>query len=169
MNSELGMMMEFGCCEGLSVNFIAAAMPSHTIYGFDSFEGLPEEWFGSNRAGAFSRNGKIPPARKNVEYIKGWFEQSLPLFLEQHTDNCAFLHIDSDLYSSAKTILSLLKNRIVSGTIILFDEYFNYPGWQLHEYRAFQEFVEENNVKYEYISYTERGEEVAVKIISIGR
>ena len=47
----------------------------------------------------------------------------------------------------------------------MFDEYFDYPGWQEHEYKAFQEFVEENSVKYEYISRTEASQEVAIRIL----
>ena len=60
----------------------------------------------------------------------------------------AFIHVDCDLYSSTKTIFSLLSDRIVPGTIILFDEYFNYPNWQQHEYKALQEFVDTKNIKY---------------------
>ena len=56
-------------------------------------------------------------------------------FLEKAS---SFLHIDSDLYSSARTVLFLLHEQIVSGTIIEFDEYFNYPNWKQHEYKAFQ-------------------------------
>lgn len=62
------------------------------------------------------------------------------------------MHIDCDLYNSTKTIFDNLAPRIKSGTIIVFDEYFNYPNWQQHEYKAFQEFVEDNNIKYEYIA-----------------
>jgi hypothetical protein len=52
----------------------------------------------------------------------------------------------------------------VEGTVIVFDEYFNYPGWENHEFKAFQEFVEQTNLKYEYLAYNRRHEQVAVKI-----
>jgi hypothetical protein len=58
-----------------------------------------------------------------------------------------------------------LKNQIASGTVIVFDEYFNYPNWQQHEYRAFQEFVKDFNIKYEYIAYCRRGYSVGVVIL----
>lgn len=51
------------------------------------------------------------------------------------------------------------------GTIIAFDEYMNYPGWQDDEFKAFQEYVKEHNVHYEYLAYNDRGSQVCCKII----
>jgi hypothetical protein len=48
--------------------------------------------------------------------------------------------------------------------VIVFDEYFNYPGWQLDEFRAWQEFVAKNAIKYEYIGYVSRHQKVAVRV-----
>ena len=78
----------------------------------------------------------------------------------------AFIHVDCDLYSSTKTILSLLAPRLVSGSVILFDEYFNYPNWEQHEFKAFQEFVAASAVKYTYLAFARQ--QVAVRIDSIG-
>ena len=50
-------------------------------------------------------------------------------------------------------VFDLLGNRIVPGTIIVFDEYLNYPGWQEHEYRAFQEFLQTQSLDYQYIGF----------------
>jgi len=61
--------------------------------------------------------------------------------------------VDCDIYSSTKTIFQYLADRIVSGTIINFDEYHNYSGMQFHEYLAFQEFVEKYNVKYTFLGF----------------
>jgi hypothetical protein len=60
----------------------------------------------------------------------------------------------------------LLADRCVAGTIILFDEYFNYPNWEVHEYKAFQEFVTKYAVKYRYLAFARQ--QVAVRIESIG-
>ena len=84
--------------------------------------------------------------------------------MQNHKESAAFIHIDSDLYSSAKTVLTLLQKQIVSGTVIVFDEYFNYPNWQQHEFRAFQEFVRDCDIHYEYIAYCSRGYSVGVLI-----
>ena len=47
-----------------------------------------------------------------------------------------------------------IKNRIKECTVIIFNEYFNYRNWCNHEYKAFQEFVKRNNIKYDYICFT---------------
>jgi hypothetical protein len=141
-----GLFLEFGVYNGDSVNCIADAV-KNVVHGFDSFEGLPENWEAC-KAGQFSRNGKLPEVRNNVRLHAGWFDQTIPEFIKTHREPIAFIHVDSDLYSSARTILYSLQKQIVTGTIILFDEYFNYPNWQQHEYKAFQEFVQDFNIKY---------------------
>ena len=71
--------------------------------------------------------------------------------------------MDCDLYSSTRTILEGLASQIVAGTVIQFDEYFNYPGWREHEFKAFHEFIAERGLSYEYLGYT-REFSVAVRI-----
>ena len=68
------------------------------------------------------------------------------------------------MYSSTRTIFELLKDKIVSGTVIVFDEYFNYPDWENGEYKAFNEFIKENNLNFEYIGYT-MIEQCAIKLL----
>jgi hypothetical protein len=70
--------------------------------------------------------------------------------------SAAFLHVDCDLYSSTKTILESLSDRIVAGTVIVFDEYFNYPNWRSHEHKAFREFVAAKRAAFRYIGYSFR-------------
>jgi hypothetical protein len=53
----------------------------------------------------------------------------------------------------------------VPGTIILFDEYFNYPNWEKHEFKAFQELVAERRMKYTYLGYARQ--QVVVRIDSV--
>jgi hypothetical protein len=100
----------------------------------------------------------------NVKLIKGWFNETLPGFVANLNECVAFLHIDCDLYSSTKTVFEYLGDKIKPGTIIVFDEYFNYPGWQRGEFKAFQEFIQERNLKYEYIGYTV-SMQVMIKIV----
>jgi hypothetical protein len=148
-----GMILEFGVFKGRTITRIAKGT-NQTVYGFDSFEGLPEDWSGwKHPAGYFSLGGQAPSVPKNVTLIKGWFDTALPKFLDQHPENIAFLHIHCDLYSSTKTVLDCLKDRITDKTIIMFHEYFAYHGWKHHEFRAFQEFVERYNVDYTYLAY----------------
>jgi hypothetical protein len=161
-----GPVFEFGVWSGNTINFLASLLPESKVYGFDSFEGLPEDWVGRTGVGAFSRNGEPPSVRDNVELVIGWFDRSLPPFLDTHPiDRIALLHVDCDIYSSTQTIFGYLHKQIVPGTIIVFDEYFNYPTWQRHEYSAFQEFVNYRQVKYEYIGLVAHDTQVAVRIL----
>ena len=165
-----GRFLEFGVFEGSSINYIAALKPGHTIYGFDSFEGLPADWGLDVHCnfipkGHLDKKGILPQVNSNVRLVKGWFENTLPSFLDEHSENCAFTHIDCDIYSSTKTVLFTLRDRIVPGTVIQFDEFFNYPGWQKHEYKAFQEFLIQTGMKCKYLGYNDASVQVAVKII----
>jgi Macrocin-O-methyltransferase (TylF) len=161
--SVKGLYLEFGVYKGQTINFIAKQVPQ-TVFGFDSFEGLPEFWRDGFDKGAFALN-KLPKVVENVVLVKGYFDQSLPDFLQKYgSEPIAYLHIDCDLYSSTKTIFEHLKSNIVPGTVIVFDEYFNFPGWEEDEFRAFKEFVEENHLNYTYLAYNSLSEQVAVRI-----
>jgi hypothetical protein len=154
-----GMIVEFGVFEGATINFIADRTREQ-VFGFDCFEGLPEDWRPGFPRGFFSRD--IPEVRPNVSLVVGLFEDTLPNFLKQNPRDMALLHIDCDLYSSARTVLRACGSRIRKGTILVFDEYFNYPGWRGHEFKAFQEFVAETNRDYEYLSIVPSHQQVGV-------
>lgn len=158
----IGLYCEFGVYSGSTINFIASRIPK-TIYGFDSFEGLPEDWQPGVEKGTFQMK-RLPTVRKNVKLLKGWFNESVPAFALEHRENCSFLHIDCDLYSSTKTVFDILGDRIVKGTVLVFDEFFNYPGWKGGEFRAFQELISARGLQFEYLGYVMRDEQVAVRI-----
>ena len=148
-----GLTLEFGVAEGVSIGTIARAVEG-AVHGFDSFEGLPEDWPGRHEPqGAYSRAGSPPKVPKNVTLHQGWFEATLPAFLKTHEGPVSFLHVDCDLYRSTKTVLDLLSDRIVPGTVIVFDEYFNYLSWRDHEFKAFHEFVNARGVRYTYVAW----------------
>ena len=157
-----GLYLEFGVYSGTTINFIAEKIQG-SVHGFDSFQGLPEQW-GNVPQGGFSTQGQLPVVKENVQLHVGWFDETLPQFLERNKAPVAFLHIDSDLYSSAKTVLTILAPQIVPGTVIVFDEYFNYPCWQDHEHKAFQEFVKEFNISYRFLGFSKKGYSVGVQI-----
>jgi predicted O-methyltransferase YrrM len=75
--------------------------------------------------------------------------------------------VDCDLYSSTQTVFAHLHPKIAPGTIIVFDEYFNYPTWERHEFRAFQEYVRFRQVRYEYIGLVPSSQQVAVRILAM--
>jgi Macrocin-O-methyltransferase (TylF) len=162
-----GLVLEFGVYRGGTLSAMARGDP-RVAHGFDSFAGLPEDWTHFQKKGRFSLEGGIPQfAEPNVELHVGLFADTLPGFLASHPGPARFVHIDSDLYSSAVTVLEGLQQRIVAGTVILFDEYINYPGWEQDEFRAFQEFVARHRVAYEYIGFASSHYSVAVKITEI--
>jgi predicted O-methyltransferase YrrM len=157
-----GLILEFGVGRGKSIRWIAAGV-SGTVHGFDSFEGIQEHWSG-NPIGSFAQK-HMPKVPDNVEFHVGYFDATLPGFLETYQDPVAFLHVDCDLYSSTVTIFEALGHRLQPGTIVLFDEYYNFHRWQQHEFRAFQEFVKSAGVKYEYIAFSVTGQQVVVRIL----
>ena len=162
-----GLYLEFGVRSGQTINLVARANRGRTIWGFDSFEGLPEAWTGwSFDRGAFGGEG-LPTVEPNVELVVGWFDDTLPSFLDDHDGVVAFVHIDSDIYSSAKTVLDNLGPQLQAGTVIVFNEYFNYPNWKQHEFRAWQEHCAEHGVEYDYLCWGLY--EVAVRITATGR
>lgn len=164
-----GLWLEFGVYAGGTINRIAKYSNGGIVYGFDSFEGLPEAWTGrvefwdkSGRgstygAGTFSLGGTMPSVNGNVRLIKGWYKDSLPVFLREHIDPVSFVHVDSDIYSSAKDIFNNLRSKIQNGCVIVFDELVNYSGFEEHEWRAWWEFVEENNITFDWIGGNKSG------------
>lgn len=161
--STEGLTLEFGVGRGKSMRWIAPAV-SGTVHGFDSFDGIQEHWNG-NPIGAFAQK-RMPKVPANVEFHVGYFDATLPDFLDTHSDPIAFLHVDCDLYSSTVTIFDSLGSKLQPGAIILFDEYYNFHRWQQHEFKAFQEFVQKSGLEYEYICFSVTGQQVAVRVLN---
>ncbi len=167
-----GYFIEMGVGTGRSINFIAALNPTKKVYGFDSFEGLPTDWdkgdkvFKAGMFGLKRKDAKIPLV-KNVIVYKGMFKEVLPQFKNQVLKNepIALLHVDSDTYESAKDTFKILGENIMPGTVIVFDEFYNYPRFEEYEWKAFQEFVKERKLKIQYVAFNKNHEQVAVKIV----
>lgn len=169
VQDSTGAFLEFGVCTGRSINFIAALCPKTTIYGFDSFEGLPENWGAACPQGTcgLKNPNQLPPVLANVRLHVGLFDKAVPMFLKNilKDTQIAFMHVDCDLYSSTKSIFDILKNNIRSGTVIVFDEYFNFDNWQRYEFKAFQEFIASSSRGYEYLSFNQFHNQVTVRIV----
>ena len=169
-----GLWAEFGVYKGVSARYLTSLKKQlhpdteEIFYGFDSFEGLPEDWTDQGtRAGQLSAGHKIPQV-EGAEFIKGWFKDTVPEFIKDYSKPCAMLHIDSDIYSSAAEVLDILAHKIIPGTVIMFDELIGYDAWEMHEYKAFMEFVEKYNVEYEWLAYVANSSQAACKITKIG-
>lgn len=148
--------MEFGVWQGKTLGLISRHFAVQKVWGFDSFVGLPEPWFTQSKqdgpshpAGKFNLNGEMShiDSLPNVELVPGWFNDSIPMWLEQNSGKISFLHIDCDLYSSTKTVLTLLNDYIVPGTVIVFDEmypwanYEKYDLWDQGEFKALGDWI----------------------------
>lgn len=172
-----GLWLEFGVGKGATLDFIAQNNDGRTVIGFDSFEGLPEDWKMSDTLtylkGHYNLSGTIPPLKsRNVRLVRGYFEETLPDFLIRNDQICAFVHIDCDLYSSTLFVLRTLHahRKLVPGTVILFDELYNYQYFENHEFRAFQEFFNTSGLRYEWIAHTSspvvwNGNQAAIVIV----
>jgi hypothetical protein len=159
-----GIYTEFGVFQGASLKFIAARTDRH-VFGFDSFEGLPEDWVLNFDKERFKVKN-LPNVASHVNLVKGWYDDTVPKFAADNDEPIAFSHIDCDLLSSTKTIFDHLGERLKPGSVIVFDEFFNYPGWRIDgEYPAFVQFIEETGKEFKYIGYTGNSACAAVKFL----
>ena len=158
-----GLVLELGVASGVTLRFLST-LTSGSVYGFDSFAGLPDDWQPSYPAGSFAQPklpSNLPP---NAHLVVGLFAETLPAFAAAHPEPIRFLHVDCDLYASTKIAFDTLGDRLGPGAVIVFDEYLTYPGWREHEYRAFQEFIARTARRFEYIGWIPGGMQVAVKV-----
>jgi hypothetical protein len=160
-----GLWLEYGVFRGETLRHIASQAPAGTlVHGFDVFAGLPEDWRHGFPAGTFATpQADLAALPANTRLVPGLFADSLPPFLTQHAEPVAFLHMDCDLYSSCVDVLSLLAERFVAGTVIVFDELMGYPGWEQGEYLAFQEFIARQRRGYRFLAYNRSGEQAALQ------
>lgn len=154
-----GHWMEFGVRDGDTMAWLLEERPGQNIHGFDSWEGLPEVWkTGGKDYPAGSMAVPMPAFPENVKLHKGWFDKTLEPWMAENEGNVAYLHIDSDLYSSAIYVLNTLNERIVPGTLIVFDELANFRlsgklnNWPIHEWRAMFDWMEKNNREVEPVA-----------------
>ncbi len=110
------------------------------FFGFDSFEGLPEDWQADSPKGAYSTLGQVPQVDDpRATFVKGLFQQTVDGFsLGFKPQNRLVLHMDADLYSSTLYVLMALNRHISPGTLILFDE-FTARGFT-DEYAALEDY-----------------------------
>jgi predicted O-methyltransferase YrrM len=156
-----GMALEFGVWTGTTLKIIAARRAG-AVYGFDSFAGLPEDWRAGFASGTFGV--ETLPEVPGAELVVGLFDDTLPGFLDAHPGPVDFLHIDADLYSSAVTVLEQVGPRLRPGSVVVFDEFFNFPGWEAHEARAWAEYVAARDVGFRYEAYTLDNEQVVIRL-----
>ena len=161
--------LEFGVWKGTTLRHWCGqnSHPGSRFYGFDSFEGLPEDWshfVTIHKKGSFDLEGSAPAIDDSrVRLVKGLFQDSLGPFLADYVPmNRLVIHCDADLYSSTLYVLTKLDGYLIPGTIIIFDEFFTVN----HEFRAFSDFISSYNHKYKVLAATEFYTQLAIEIIS---
>lgn len=165
-----GAYIELGVWEAKTINFIAALNPTKKIYGCDSFEGLPEAWDKGDEIlpkGAFAwKKKELPFVLPNVVLAIGWFEETLPELSHSVLGAApiAFLHVDCDLYSSTVCGLKYLGKHLKEGSIIVFDDFYNYPNFENDAVKAFNEFLVLSEFKAEYIAYNIFHQQAAARL-----
>lgn len=155
---------EFGVWKGLSFKYLKKYY--NKGYGFDVFTGLPEDWKVGNiteRSGSYSNEGKIPTI-DGGEFIKGKFEDTLPIFFSKKRPLASICNFDADLYSSTLIALTFASAVIDSKTILIFDELIMTESWENDEFRALNEFCIKNNYTYEVIAVSFFTKQVALKL-----
>ena len=132
------MALEFGVYTGTTLRAIAQARGDGEVHGFDSFQGLPEDWRAGFAAGTSTTSSPPSPRRRARRGLVRGHAARLP---RRHPGPVDLLHLDADLYSSTATVLELVGPRLRPGSVVVFDEYLNHPGWEEGEHRAWTEYA----------------------------
>jgi hypothetical protein len=151
-NSKKLGLLEFGVFKGASLRYFSKNLKNFSCFGFDSFEGLETNFGGLNAQLLFKLNGVTPKFMpRNSTIVKGRIEDTIEDFITKNDYDIKFLHLDLDVYSSTKVVLSSLKAKLTSGTFLLFDEMFGNPFWEKGEFLALSEVFEES--EFEWIGF----------------
>ena len=154
---------EFGVWRGEAFRYLIKTFKKG--YGFDTFEGLPEDWH-NEKAGTYSSDGNIPKI-EGGEFIVGKFEDTLPRFFTEERPKASIINFDADLYSSTICALNFAKPVIDKHTILIFDEFIINKNWEQDEYKALEEFCFNNKCTYEVLAVSFFTKQVAVKLDGI--
>ena len=152
-------VLEFGVYTGGTLTQLRDLLGrSHNIFGFDSFEGLPEAWRGTEiPKGFFTLNGEVPNI-PGTRIFKGWFEDTVKEYLAAASP-IALLHLDCDLYSSTKTVLDGIGHLLLPGSIICCDEWL-YRDTELlprfdQEQQAVLDWIETQNKRVHFCDFAD--------------
>ena len=137
MDETEGDYCEFGCFTGASLTHSLRITSGKEFffkkifYGFDSFEGFPEEAHKVYKSKDFSADYKMVKkleidSNGRCKIIKGFFEDSLSQkLIKEKINKISLAFIDCDLALSSIPVFSFIKSRLVNGSFIIIDDYFN--------------------------------------------
>jgi len=151
-------ILEFGAGSGGTIREIAdtlrsaACLGNFRIVGFDSFTGLPEAWRPGFPVGAFSTSGVLPEVPPEVELVVGLFQDTLPAWVNSNGGPITLVHVDCDLYSSTACVMETIFHRTDKDTLWVFDELYNYDGFQCGEMAALAELCAKHDLVPEIVA-----------------
>jgi len=151
---------EFGVWNGVSFKYLINTFKKG--FGFDTFTGIPESWHNEPQ-GNYTNFGVV---RKidGGEFIVGRFEDTLPIFFQKKRPIASVINFDADLYSSTICALNFSKEVIDENTILIFDEFIMNDNWEQDEYKALNEFCNNESFNYEILAISLSTKQVAVKL-----
>jgi hypothetical protein len=157
--------LEFGVFQGASIRFWESLNKNKNsrFFGFDSFEGLPEDWRPGRPKGCFDVGGSMPWVDDGrVKLIKGWFEDTIPPFAREFSvKNRLVLNIDADLYGSAMLALVHFGPFMSKGTLIMFDEFYD----REHEFRALRDWQRIYRKNFQIIAQADDYREICAELV----
>ena len=95
--------------------------------------------------------------------IVGWIQDTLENFLKEMNNKINFVHIDVDTYETSKFVLEKIKPYLLKDSIILFDELYNFSGWDVGEYKSLIEIFNDN--EYKFLSFAKDGRQAVIQIL----
>jgi hypothetical protein len=148
-------VLEFGVYRAGMINYQARKFAELNFVGFDSFEGLQEQWSGMAPKRTFDLGGKLPKVRPNVRLVKGWFAESAPRWKAENptSDIPLLVHVDCDTYAATVDVLQSCADYVEHGLVLHFDDYFGFPDWRTGGFKALQEISEARRWRLTYLSY----------------
>ncbi len=156
--------IEFGVAAGESFKWWLAQNKhaESRFYGFDTFDGLPEDW-GPFKKGSFTNNNTLPEINdERGKFYTGLFQQTVPGFVKELNNNKRnILMMDADLYTATLYALTSLAPYLKKGDIIFFDE-FVVPT---HEFKAYSDFVQSYYINLELIATANNYYFAAFKVV----
>ncbi|MDR1433485.1 MAG: class I SAM-dependent methyltransferase [Puniceicoccales bacterium] len=176
-NFPAGVAVDLGAGVLKSSNLLGSVFAHGTVFACDTFSGLPEAWERGDvnfPAGTFAPKiapvGLQPPfpTLDNVIAIRGKFIDTIPQLLPVLKNyQLALVHIDSDTYQSAVDGLEPLLPLLRVGTILVFDEFYNYDDFENGEFRAFMDLIDGNGFKYTPLAFNAHHQQVVIQIVGL--
>jgi len=142
-----GCVIECGVWRGgMSAGIAEVLGPDRDYFLFDSFEGLPpateadgndaKNWQKDTQGTTYYDNCRAPvefaaramklSGAPRHKLIKGWFEDTLPVFVPPFP--IAILRLDGDWYESTMISLESLFEHLAPGGIVILDDYYAWDG-----------------------------------------